>query len=152
MIQRAWSDRPCKISPMLTADQKRLIAEEASLATRLSWSRVNPRQLGELAAEVAHRAAQGTLNTPTFSEYADALRREPHAERVFQRDTALDALLDDEHALLGTLRLIEEMQGPEGVVSFATEHQLDIGYCSRLLNEQDRGPVRVAHAELALGD
>jgi len=84
---------------MLTPDQKRLIAEEASRSTRLAWGQASPRQLGELVADITGRAAQGTLSTPTFADYADALVRQVHAERVFRRDAALDELLDREPQL-----------------------------------------------------
>ena len=47
---------------MLTDDQKRLIAEQATNATRLGWGQVNPRSLGELVAEVTERIAAPFLN------------------------------------------------------------------------------------------
>ncbi|MGE0769777.1 MAG: hypothetical protein AB7L90_25340 [Hyphomicrobiaceae bacterium] len=47
---------------MLTPDQKRLIAEEASHATRMAWGHINPQQLGQLVANITGRAAEGTLS------------------------------------------------------------------------------------------
>lgn len=137
---------------MLTPEQKRVIAEQAAGDTRLNWGRVNPRRLGDLVSELSHRIESGTINTPTFSEYADALRREPHAERVFARDAALDALLERETELLSTLRLIEEMQGPEGVVSFAIAHHVEPADCIRLLEEDGRFIEPTRGHDLALGD
>lgn len=137
---------------MLTDDQKRLIVGQATNATRLGWGQVNPRSLGELVAEVPERIAGGTLSTPTFAEYADALHRSAHAERVYQRDAAFDALLDHEPELLRTLRHIEEMQGPEGVVSFAASHRIDLGHCAQLLEEDGRPAPILREPELALGD
>lgn len=137
---------------MLTDDQKRLIAEHAALATRLSWGHVNPRSLGDLVADVTERIAAGTLTTPTFAEYADALHRSAHAERVYKRDAAFDALLDHEPELRRTLRQIEEMQGPEGVVSFAASRRIDVGHCAQLLEEDGRPAPPVREPELALGD
>ena len=38
---------------MLTAEQKRLVAEEAATRTRLSWGRTNPRRLGGVLLLIA---------------------------------------------------------------------------------------------------
>jgi len=137
---------------MLTEDQKRLIADQATNATRLGWGQVNPRSLGELVAEVTERIAGGTLSTPTFAEYADALHRSAHAERVYQRDAAFDALLDHEPELMRTLRHIEEMQGPEGVISFAASHRIELGHCAQLLGEDGRRIPELASLGPELGD
>ncbi len=137
---------------MLTDDQKRLIADQAESSTRLGWGHVNPRSLGELVTEVTERIAGGTLNTPTFAEYADALHRSSHAERVYQRDAAFDALLDHEPELRTSLRHIEEMQGPEGVVSFAAARRIDLGHCAQLLEEEGRHVPELGRQGLELGD
>lgn len=137
---------------MLTPAQKQRIAEEAAHTTRLDWGDVSPRSLGELAATLTHRAAEGTLGIPTFSEYADARVRRQHAERVHQRDAALDALLDHEPELRKALGLIAERQGAEGVVSFACDHGLPLAECERILEEEGWSLAQEADRAAALGD
>lgn len=123
---------------MLTPDQKRLIAEEASHATRMAWGDIHPQQLGQLVANITSRAAQGTLSTPTFADYADALVRQAHTERVFRRDAALDALLDHEPQVRKALTQIEASHGPDGVAIFASAHGIDLAECARILEEEGR--------------
>jgi len=135
---------------MLSEELKHRIAEEAAHVTRSAWGDVNPRTLGELVAAVARQAANGTLGTPTFSEYADARLRTEHAEHVLRRDAALDALLEQESQLRKTLCLIADLPGPEGIVSFASDHGLALAECERFLHEEDR-PLALVEA-LALGD
>lgn len=133
---------------MLSKDQKLKIAAEASKTLRLAWKQVPTRTLGELVANITHRHAEGTLNVPTFTEYADAQYRSSHAERVTARDDALDIILNDDKALTATLVLLHEMVGPEGVIDFAYEHGLDPHHCAVLLEraecshalERDKGP------------
>lgn len=137
---------------MLSKDQKLHIAAEASKTLRLAWKHVPTRTLGELVANITHRHAEGTLNVPTFTEYADAQYRSSHAERVTARDDALDIILNDDAKLKDTLLMISGLLGPEGVVDFAYEHGLDPHHCSTLLEEADRNHPHERDRGPELGD
>lgn len=137
---------------MLSNDQKRRVAAEASRTIRLAWKRVPSSTLGELAANITHRIGEGTLTTPTFTEYADAQYRAAHAERVIARDEALDAILQDDKALRATLLVIKEALGPEGVVDFAYEHALDPKRCAELTEAPERDQPSLHDRGPELGD
>lgn len=137
---------------MLTPEQKKLLAEEAERTLRLSWGDSDPQMLGQLVATIKTRLAESPVSFPDFAEFVKAAVRTAHAENIKQRDGRLDALLNHEVELKRTLLAIHNKQGPEGVVSFAQCHQIELSDCSALLEAEGESLDLDASPDLEIGD